>query len=748
MALIPTARPGLAEPGKSAPATCSSPSKAELQSREQPGVSLIQGSSLGGPLLNPGLADEGLSEPPRQPQRTQSDTGATLGKPLWPPRQRQPLGDQAAHGPSEEQPGLNPPAAQPVRPGSGPHQALTSSPLAGVGQQHGSPKAPAEPSRQQPGAQPQRVAAGGNPANAERRQQPAAEAQQPGRPRQPPSASHLSGSLQQQGPAGPSAAGMEAAGPAGKLPTMVKPKVKRKKPTGPLWACALSSPPVASSTLTAASSGPEARAGVFVAPAAMPTDAGASAAQSPARGSAVSDAAGDTPSPMLPGAGQTPAEAVAAQGSNIVLADMSMASLPPPQKHDTIRAQKHAGRKAPLLVPQHGATAEQQQQQQPSTSRAAAAAASPVLISTEQQQQPASTKAAADPAAASPMDISTEQQWRPVPSDAATKPWMTRACGGNLPVDAELDMFAEPDQQPTAGRGAALRRQQELVQALGQVAASAPGMVLPAEPQPRQGARSIKAEHAAAPQGVQQPAVTAFAQDAHTPQDMLPAVPAGAGTVLCSRQAPELPIPAAACPQSSEQVLPPSAADAAARKEIRAIASPVAAPQSSHQLSPPHAAAAGAGKASSSRQRPQQQGDAEAKSPSSPQKRPKPAGWNTVGTWQAGQFVGLKSPLSPSTGPLQPAGTSSAGQAAAPAEAAAGREGSSPTPPLGQQQSGGARPVPAWCVDCPGGPSAPQRQELMLQMAEPGRLLGVPALAELRVVWTHMRGRLWPSSGT
>ena len=301
---------------------------------------------------------------------------------------------------------------------------------------------------------------------------------------------------------------------------------------------------------------------------------------------------------------------------------------------------------------------------------------------------------------------------------------MTRAHDPTLPVDAELDMFAEPDQQPTMQRGAALRRQQELAQALGQVAALTPGVALPAEPQPRQVAPSMKAQHAAAPQGVQRSTVTACAQGTPAPRGTLPALPAGAGTMLCSRQAPKQPNPAAAAPQCSEQVLPPSAASA-----------------------PPQAAAAGAGKAPSSRQSPQQQGDAEPGPPSGPQKRPKSAGWRTVGTWQAGQFMGLKSPLSPSTGPLQPAGTPSAGQAAAAAEAAAGAEGSLPAPPLGQQQAGGARSVPAWYVDCPGGSSVPQRQQVMLQMTEPGRLLGVPALAELRVLWTQMRGRLWPSSG-
>ena len=890
MSLIPTARPGLADPRKAAaqktrPASCSAPSKAELHSREQPTVSFLQRSSLGGGLLSSGLADEGLSEPRRQSQSTQSDTGATLGKPLRPLRQGQPPGDQAAHCPFKEQPGLNPPAAQPVQPGSGPHQALPSSPFAGAGQQHGFTNPFAKPSRQQPGAQPGRVAAGGTPADAEWRHESAAEAQQIGRPQPPPSANSLSGSMQQQGRAGQAAAEIEAAGMAGQPLTVVKPQVKRRKPTGPLWARASSTPPVASSTLAAASSGPEPRGGVPDAPAATPCDAGASAAQSPAQGSAVSGAAlgaGSIPLPMPPGAGQADAEPVAAQGSDSILADMSVAALQPPQKHDTIKAQRHAGGQAPPSVPQHGAPAEQQQQQQPSTSCpadpaaapsmdfsteqqqqpstscaaaaaappvligseqrqqpastkaaadpaaapstdlsieqqqqpstscAAAAAAPPVLIGSEQRQQPASTKAAADPAAAPSTDLSTEQQQQPSTSCAAaaaappvlvgteqrqqpapsvaSHPVVTNAHHGSLPVDAELDMFAEPGQQPTVQRGAALRRQQELAQALVQVVASAPGVVLPAEPQPEQGAPSMKAQHAAAPRSVQQSTLTARAQDAPTPQGMLPALPAGAGTMLCSRQGLKLPNPAAAAAPSSEQVLPLPPADAAARKETQAIASPVASPQSSQQLSPPHAATAGAGKASSSRQSPQQQGAAEPGPPSSPRKRLKPVGWKTVGTWQAGQFVGLKSPLSPSTGPLQPAGTSSAGQAAAAAEAAAGQEGSLqapplgllspstgqlqpvgtssagqaaaaaaeapagqegslPAPPLGLQQAGRARHVPAWCVDCPGGSSVPQRQEVMLQIAGQGRLLGVPALAELQLVWSQMHGRLWPSSG-
>ena len=653
---------------------------------------------------------------------------------------------------------MNTPAAQPVQPGSEHHQALPSSPSASAGQQHEFPKAPAQPNRQQPGAQPEQVAAGSTPAAAERGQDPAAEAHQPGRHQLPRSASHLSGSMQQQGPGGRPAASTEAAGLAGQPRTVVKPQVKRKKPTGPLWARASLAPPVPSSTPAAASRSPEARGDVPVAPAATPSDAGASAAQSPALGSAVPGAAldaGNTPLPMLPGAGHAEAEAAAAQGTDHVLADKSIATLQPPEKHDAIRAQKHAVGKGPPLLPQHGAPAEQQQQQ-PSTACAAAAAASPAStevaadaaaaplmeISTEQQQQPSTSCAAAAAAAASPVLIGTEQQRAastnaaagsaaapsldisPAPSDAS-HPVMASAHDGSLPVDAELDMFAEPDQQPTMQRGAALRRQQELAQALGQVAASAPGVVLPAEPQPRQGAPSMKAPHAAAPQGVQRPTVTACAQGAPAPQGTLPALPAGAGTVLCSRQAPKQPNPAAAAPQCSEQVLPPSAASA-----------------------PSHAAAAaGAGKASSSRQSPQQ-GDAEPGPPSSPQKQPKPTGWKTVGTWQAGEFMGLKSPLSPSTGPLQPAGTSSAGQAAAAAaEAAAGAEGSLPAPPLGQQQAGGARSAPAWYVDCPGGSSVPQRQQVLLQMTKPGRLLGVPALAELRVVWTQMRGRLWPSSG-
>lgn len=741
MSLIPTARPGLAEPRKSAapgPASYGTPLKAELRSRQQPPASLSQRSSLGGGLLNPGRADEGLSEPQCQPQRPQSDTGTTLGNALPPLRQGQP---------PTEQPGLIPLAAQPVQPGSGPHQALTSSPSVGLDQQLGLPIAPAKPSTQQPGAYPVRVAAGGTPADAKPRLEPAAEAQQPGRPQQPLSVSHLSGSMQQQGPAGQPAAGKEAAGPAGQPPAVARPKVKRKKPTGPLWARASLSPPVASSTSAAASSGPEASDGVPAAPAATPADAGASAAQGPAQGSAVSGAAldaGSIPLPTLPGAGQADAEAVAAQGSNNVLADMSMATLQPPQKHDTIGAQNHAAGQAPPLVPQHGAPA-MQQQQQPSTSCAAAAAGCPVLIGTEQQQQAASTKAAADSAAASSMDINTEQQWRPASSDAPA-PVTTRAHDGTLPVDAELDMFADIAQQPER-KGIALRRQQEPAQAQAQVAASAPGMVLPAQPQPKQEAPSMQAQHAAAPQDVQQPVVTVRAQDTPPPQGMLPPPPAQASTALRSRQGPEWSNPAAAVPESSEQELRLSAADAATWKEIQATASPVAAPESSQQLLPPHAAAAGAGKASSSGQSPQKQGPAEAGTLSDPQKLPKPMGWKTVGTWQAGQFVGLKSPLSPSTGPLQPADTSSAGQAAAGAEAAAGPEGSLPTLPLGLQQAGGARHVPAWCVDRPGGSSAPQRQEVMLQMAGSGRPLGVPALAELQVLWTQMHGKWWSSSG-
>eukprot|EP00891_Asterochloris_glomerata_P009619 jgi/Astpho2/9619/fgenesh1_pg.00146_%23_52_t len=126
MSLIPTARPGLAEPRKSAapgPASYGTPLKAELRSRQQPPASLSQRSSLGGGLLNPGRADEGLSEPQCQPQRPQSDTGTTLDNALPPLRQGQP---------PTEQPGLNPLAAQPVQPGSGPHQALTSSPFVGL----------------------------------------------------------------------------------------------------------------------------------------------------------------------------------------------------------------------------------------------------------------------------------------------------------------------------------------------------------------------------------------------------------------------------------------------------------------------------------------------------------------------------------------------------------------------------------------------------------------------------------------
>ena len=70
---------------------------------------------------------------------------------------------------------------------------------------------------------------------------------------------------------------------------------------------------------------------------------------------------------------------------------------------------------------------------------------------------------------------------------------------GTLPVDAELDMFADIAQQPEQ-KGIALRRQQEPAQAQAQVAASAPGMVLPAQPQPKQEAPSMQAQHAAAPQ--------------------------------------------------------------------------------------------------------------------------------------------------------------------------------------------------------------------------------------------------------